>query len=57
MAGIRGMKWREVRTKEKMTENDEKENIGYRQIKPETKMTTKEADNFWKKEFQNVRAE
>ena len=58
------MRFREIRTSEKLTEKDEQKEYGYLKIKPEgelANMSVAEArkicEDFWKAEFARIAAE
>ena len=44
--------FREIRTAEHITEEDERKNRGYLKIKPETDITVEECTAFWNSLFQ-----
>ena len=48
--------FREIRTAERITEEDERKNRGYLKIKPETDMTVEECTTFWNSLFQGKEA-
>ena len=44
--------FREIRTAERITEEDDRKNRGYLKIKPETDITDEECKTFWNSLFQ-----
>ena len=48
--------FREIRTAERITEEDERKNRGYLKIKPETDITVEECTAFWNSLFQKDEA-
>lgn len=48
--------FREIRTAERITEEDERKNRGYLKIKPETDITVEECTAFWNSLFQENEA-
>ena len=51
---------REIRTRERITdrfETEEREELGFMKIKPETEMTIEEIEEFWRTEFDRVARE
>ena len=48
--------FREIRTAERITEEDDRKNRGYLKIKPETDITDDECKAFWNSLFQGNEA-
>ena len=48
--------FREIRTAERITEEDERKNIEYLKIRPETDITVEECTTFWNSLFQRNEA-
>jgi len=51
------MMFKEIRTKEKITDKTEEKSNNYLNIKPETKMSMEELQDFWNEEFKKAAEE
>lgn len=51
------MMFKEIRTKEKITDKTEEQSNNYLNIKPETKMSMEELTKFWEEEFKKAAEE
>lgn len=51
------MMFKEIRTNEKITDKTEEKLNNYLKIKPETKMSMEEIEDFWVEEFRKVAEE
>mgnify|MGYP007038178150 CR=1 FL=1 len=51
------MMFKEIRTKEKITDKTEEKSNNYLNIKPDTKMSMEELENFWIEEFKKAAEE
>ena len=49
--------FREIRTKERITDRVEEKKKAYQEIKPKTDITDEEANDFWKSMMQNFNNE